>query len=150
MRIAIEACASVDHRGWLALRRALWPEGGDDLHRAEMAAFLADPARYAQFVAVDGQGEPAGFVEASIRHDYVNGTSGSPVAFLEGLYVAPSHRRRGIARALVERVARWGRARECSELASDTSIDNEASRAAHLALGFAETERVVCFAKALE
>jgi len=32
---------------------------------------------------------PIGFVEASLRSEYVNGTSTSPVAFLKGLYVVP-------------------------------------------------------------
>jgi len=41
------------------------------------------------------------FVEASTRVDYVNGTRSSPVAFLEGLYVAPKSRRE------IDRESRW-------------------------------------------
>lgn len=143
----IRACVSVDQPGWLALRRALWPEGAEEAHRGEMAAFLAQPWRYGQFVAYGAHGAPLGFAEASIRSDYVNGTESSPVAFLEGIYVAPAARGQGVARTLVAAVERWATARGCGELASDALLDNPASHAMHLALGFHETERVVYFRK---
>ena len=143
----IAACTSIAAPGWLELRQALWP-GTCEAHLAEMAAFLADPARYAQFVAHE-DGTPAGLAEAAVRTDYVNGTASSPVAFLEGLYVAPALRRRGVAAALVAEVVRWARARGCHELASDALLENTASHAAHRALGFEQTERVVFFRKRL-
>jgi aminoglycoside 6'-N-acetyltransferase I len=58
-----------------------------------MSSFIAKPERFAQFVAYANTREPVGLVEASIRTDYVNGTSSSPVAFLEGIYVIPEARR---------------------------------------------------------
>lgn len=45
--------------------------------------------------------------------------------------------------------ARWARACGCRELASDALLENQASHAAHRALGFVETERVVFFRKPL-
>ena len=144
----IERCTSVDAPGWLELRQALWPHASRDAHLAEMVAFCADPARYAHFVAYR-DGRPAGLAEAALRSDYVNGTQTSPVTFLEGLYVAPESRRQGVARTLVGEVARWARACGCRELASDALLDNTASHAAHRALGFEETERVVFFRRAL-
>lgn len=115
-----------------------------------MASFLAVPERYAQFVAAPAAGRPVGFAEASIRADHVNGTSSSPVGFLEGIYVVPGARRQGVATALVAAVARWAREAGCRELASDALLDNQASQAAHRALGFQETERVVYFRKSLD
>jgi aminoglycoside 6'-N-acetyltransferase I len=114
-----------------------------------MGSFLASPDRFAQFVAYSAPGEAVGLAEASMRIDYVNGTVSSPVAFLEGLYVVPPARRRGVAQSLVCVVSDWARSRGCSELASDTLLENEASQAVHRALGFEETERVVFFRKAL-
>lgn len=104
---------------------------------------------HAQFVAYARLGLAAGFVEASLRTDYVNGTSSSPVAFLEGLYVMPEHRRQGLASALVAAVEAWADSLGCQEFASDAAIDDELSHAVHKALGFRETERVVFFRKAL-
>jgi GNAT superfamily N-acetyltransferase len=138
---------SADDRDWLALRRALWP---GDQEAAELAAMAEDLARgFHVRLALAEDGAAIGFVEGSLRRDYVNGTSSSPVAFLEGLYVVPQQRRRGIARALVESVAQWARRAGCSELASDALLDNAMSHAAHRALGLEETERVVCFRRAL-
>jgi aminoglycoside 6'-N-acetyltransferase I len=145
----IEACRSPDHRGWLQLRQALWPHDDVDAHRAEMARFCAAPERFAQFIAYAQGGEPQGFVEAALRTDYVNGTDSSPVAFVEGIYVAAAWRGRGIARLLMAEVEAWARRKGCSELASDALLDNAASHAMHRALGFEETQRVVFFRKTL-
>ncbi len=135
---------------WLRLRTALWPDGDAAEHIEEMASQVADPQRYAQFMARTAQGDALGFAEASLRHDYVPGTEHSPVAFLEGLYVEPQARRSGVARALVAAVRAWAVARGCRELASDTQQDNWLSQRVHQRLGFAETERIVCFCQALD
>lgn len=145
----IEPCASVDQPGWLEGRMALWPGEEASAHRHDMASYLAAPERYCQFVAYDDGGAAMGFAEASVRSDYVNGTESSPVAFLEGIYVAPAYRRRGVAGHLVAMVERWARDRGFSELASDALLDNDESHAMHGALGFEETERVVYFRKVL-
>jgi aminoglycoside 6'-N-acetyltransferase I len=145
----IKSCASIEQPGWLPLRKALWPQGSDAEHLNEMAEFLAHPERFVQFVAYAEQGQPIGFVEAALRHDYVNGTESSPVAFLEGLYVDPAHRRRGVARSLVAAVTEWAIKHGCKEFASDAALDNELSHRMHKSLGFMETERVVYFRKVL-
>ena len=147
MSVTLTAPEGSDDRAWLALRSALWPGGPE----AEQASAMADALARGHYVrlAVSSGGSPVGFVEASKRADYVNGTSSSPVAFLEGLYVVPEARRQGIARALVESVAEWAVRQGCSELASDSLLDNTAAHAAHRALGFEETERVVAFRKRL-
>ena len=147
---AIEPCASIDQPGWLAMREALWPFSTAPEHRADAARMLAQPERFGQFVAYSAAREPIGFVEASVRSDYVNGTETSPVAFLEGIYVAPAARRQGVARALCDAVVAWARSRGLRELASDALLDNADSHAMHAALGFAETERVVYFRRPLE
>lgn len=71
------------------------------------------------------------------------------MAFLEGLYVQPASRGQGIARQLVAGVQQLAEEMDCTELASDALLDNQASHAMHEALGFAETERVVYFLKRL-
>ncbi len=101
-------------------------------------------------LAIDSNNAVVGFAEAGLRVDPVNGTDGSPVGFLEGLYVVPTWRRQGIGRALVQAVEQWTRSRGCFELASDALLDNRESHAAHAAYGFKETERVVYFNKRLD
>ena len=133
--------------GWLALRLALWPDVSEAEHLCGMADALA--RRHYVRLALNADGSAVGFVEASKRVDYVNGTSSSPVAFLEGIYVAPGFRRRGAARALVNSVVNWASAEGCLELASDSLLGNIAAHAVHCALGFEETERVVYFCRRL-
>jgi aminoglycoside 6'-N-acetyltransferase I len=148
-KTVIERCSSLDQPGWLELRLALWPDATADEHRGYMAISLAQPERYLQLMMYDERRQPLGFIEGSIRSDYVNGTGSSPVGFIEGVYVVPSRRRKGVARQLYAAIADWAKARGCRELASDALIDNEVSQRAHRALGFRETERVVYFTKAL-
>lgn len=144
----IKRCSLLDHNGWLPLRVALWPDSVSD-NEDEKQSMLSAPERYLVLIFVDEDGSTLGFAEASLRSDYVNGTSSSPVAFLEGLYVQPASRSQGIARKLVAGVQMWAEEMGCTELASDASLDNQPSHAMHQALGFAETERVVYFLKPL-
>jgi aminoglycoside 6'-N-acetyltransferase I len=123
-----------------ALRTALWP--GSSLK--DLADAVAAQPDYLVLVALEG-GETAGFAEVSLRRGDANGSDGPPVAFLEGICVDPAHRRKGIARALVGKALDWGRERGVSEFASEALLANNASHAFHRAIGFAETERVVCF-----
>ena len=148
-KTVIERCASLDQPGWLDLRLALWSDATADEHRGYMAIALAQPERFLQLMIYDEQRQPVGFIEGSLRSDYVNGTESSPVGFVEGVYVVPSWRRKGIARQLFAAIGDWAKARGCRELASDALIDNEASQRAHRALGFRETERVVYFTRVL-
>ena len=114
-----------------------------------MASFLAERKRYAQYMQYDDAGAPLGFIEISIRSDYVNGAESSPVAFLEGIFVVPEARRSGVAQRLVAEAEHWAKFMGCKEFASDAPLDNSTSHAMHAALGFTETERVVFFKKAL-
>jgi aminoglycoside 6'-N-acetyltransferase I len=138
------------HRSsWLRLRRALWPDLPGEEHAVDMIEIVGEPRRYAAFLAFPPNGQCVAFAEAAIRHDYVNGCESTPVAFLEGIFVEPAHRRKGIARALCAAAEDWAVLQGCSELASDADIANTTSHMMHRALGFTETERVVFFRKSL-
>ena len=145
----IERCTSVEQLGWLELRQALWTDCATEVQLLEMAEHVAIPQRFADFVAYSDWGKPVGLAEAAMRTDYVNGTTSTPVAFLEGIYVLPESRRQGVAASLVAAVCGWARECGCDELASDAALENPLSHAVHRALGFEETERVVFFRKRL-
>jgi aminoglycoside 6'-N-acetyltransferase I len=147
--LTIERCNSTQQTGWLDLRHALWPDCPPSDHSKDMAATVAAPTAKAAFIAYDKLGHPQGFVEAALRHDHVNGTTTSPVAFLEGVYVAVEYRRQGIARQLVSTAEEWALSVGCTEFASDALLENAQSHAMHAALGFQETERVIYFKKVL-
>ncbi|UIJ46256.1 GNAT family N-acetyltransferase [Sphingomonas cannabina] len=146
----IRKAAAADIDDWAALRAELWPEASADEHRQELAeTSFDDDDRAVCFLAVDAAGAILAFAEASLRTDYVNGCETSPVAFLEGIYVRPRHRRTGLGQALSAAVEQWARATGCTELASDALLENTASHRFHGAIGFEETERVVYFRKQL-
>ena len=144
--VDIRRALASDWPAWAQLRRALWADCETDL--AELQHMLEEDG--GTVLLAFAQGQPVGLAEASLRHDYVNGTSRSPVGFLEGWQVIESQRGRGIGRALVAEVAHWARAQGCSELASDTALDNAQAQAAHKASGFVETERVVYYCMGLD
>jgi aminoglycoside 6'-N-acetyltransferase I len=137
---------------WASLRHELWPGTSPGEHAREAEHLLHGPDYLVLLAFAADEADAAGFAEASIRRSYVNGCDtmpGDPVAFLEGIYVKLAYRRRGIARALCERVADWARLQGVTEFASDALIGNHDSHALHRALGFAETERVVFFRRIL-
>lgn len=137
-----------DLAAWGRLRLRLWPEIPPDELAGEQAAVLAEPDRFVVFLCEE-DGIASGFAEASLRHDYVNGCETSPAAFLEGIFVVPEGRRRGIAGRLLSAVEDWAREKGVRELASNADLSNKVSHAMHRKLGFEETERVVCFRKGL-
>jgi aminoglycoside 6'-N-acetyltransferase I len=147
--VRIAPASAEDAGAWLELRLALWPGERREEFATEIASLLVDPGDMVNLIAHSDTGEAIGFAEADLRRDYVEGCKTSPVAFLEGIYVAPAHRRQGVAAALVRAVEDWGRQNGCIEFASDAVIDNLDSQAMHRAIGFTETVRVVYFRKEL-
>jgi len=89
--------------------------------------------------------KPAAFLSLSLRSDYVEGTKSRLTGYIEGLYVRPEFRRKGIAEKFVKYAKEWSEGFGCTELASDCTIDNEASQAFHKYMGFTETNRIVCY-----
>jgi aminoglycoside 6'-N-acetyltransferase I len=116
----VRAASPRDAAGWSSLRSLLWQHVSEDDHNSETQRLLAGPHRYANFIAFSCENSPIGFVEAALRHDYVNGCKTSPVLFLEGIYVVPAARRVGVARALCSAAGQWGSAHGCTEFASDS------------------------------
>ena len=132
---------------WLKLRKEFWPSCPEEEHAHDGEDLVSNP-RKAAFVLCNDEGEAAAFVELALRK-FVNGCSTSPVAFVEGIFVAPQERRHGWARQLLLVAEDWARSKGCSELASDVLLDNEVSHALHMGCGFEETERVVYFRKSV-
>lgn len=93
--------------------------------------------------------QAVGFAQCQLRHDYVEGTSSSPVGYLEGIFVNEKFRHQGIASALLNACEKWASENQCTEFASDCELTNETSLKFHLALKFEEANRIICFRKKL-
>lgn len=140
--------ATVEDIGTLAaLAAKLWP-GHRPEELAEDFAGLAASENAACFLAWE-EDRAAGFAQCQLRHDYVEGTKTSPVGYLEGVYVEAAFRRNGCAGRLLAACEAWARERGCAEFASDCELDNADSLRFHLAVGFDEANRVICFRKDL-
>lgn len=129
----------------LAVR--LWPEHTVEELEAAFCELLADE-ECAVFLA-EQDGEAVGFAQCQLRHDYVEGTETSPVGYLEGVYVSEPFRHKRIASALLNACEDWARGMGCTEFASDCELANTDSLRFHLAAGFTEANRIICFTKKL-
>jgi aminoglycoside 6'-N-acetyltransferase I len=100
------------------------------------------------FVSPRGEGGLCGFIEAAIR-PFAEGCRTQPVGYIEGWYVDPDSRWRGIGRSLVTAAENWARSKGCKEIASDAEVSNLDSEEAHRRLGYVEVSRLVHFKKDL-
>lgn len=125
----------------------LWPDHSREEMGSEMAPLLV--ATEAAVFGWQEEGHWEAFAQCQLRHDYVEGCETSPVGYLEGIYVREPLRGRGVARALLAACQAWAKARGCAEFASDCELSNEDSLRFHLAAGFQEAGRIICFTKRL-
>jgi aminoglycoside 6'-N-acetyltransferase I len=132
---------------------SLWPEGSAAEHAGEAETLIASgrcgTLAGAILVARNADGEPEGFLQVGLRSHADGCDVAQPVGFVEGWFVRPEARRRGIGRALLRAGEDWARARGCVEMGSDALIDNLPSCDAHRALGFEVVDRCVHFRKRL-
>jgi aminoglycoside 6'-N-acetyltransferase I len=91
--------------------------------------------------------EIIGFIFLSIRTEYVEGSSISPVGYIEGIYVREKFRKKGIGRRLYEKAKLWLQSKGIQEIGSDTEIDNQTSILFHKRLGFEEASQNIHFIK---
>ncbi|WP_026508493.1 aminoglycoside 6'-N-acetyltransferase [Butyrivibrio sp. MC2013] len=91
--------------------------------------------------------KPIGFAQCQLRYDYVEGTESSPVGYLEGILIVDRYRKKGYAAELLAECEKWAKEKGCTEFASDCELANEESLKFHMALGFEEANRIICFRK---
>jgi aminoglycoside 6'-N-acetyltransferase I len=129
------------------MRIALWPSLSASENARECEELVSQNDRFSIFVSEEGE-RLTGFIEVGLRL-YAEGCETSPVGYIEGWYVAPEHRKTGTGRELVKVAEDWARSQGCSEMASDSILENVEGQQAHIRLGYTEVERQVCFRKSL-
>ena len=106
--------------------RETWEDAWADLskHVADGLAFVSER-----------DGRIKGFVFATVPRETPD------LGHVTDLYVEPPARRRGVARALIERITDALEARGVAHIGLDVRVDNSAARAFYDRLGFVEEER---------
>jgi len=148
VELTIRPVEEKDFVQWLRLRKLLWDQLSEQEHREEMQGIYENPETQLVLVAELENGRIVGFLEASIR-PFAEDCSTDHVGYLEGWFVEPGFRKKGIGRALVEEAEEWARSRGCTEMASDSEIGNELSIIVHSRLGYTQTSCLIHWKKEL-
>ena len=146
MEITLRRVMQEDKAEWFRMRKGIWPDVPDNYMTFDMDRLLANVDYFVIF-ACDGD-RPIGLTEAGIR-EYGEGCETSPVGYLEGWFVQEEYRGKRIAGLMTQAAENWMREKGCTEVASDTWLDNEPSIRAHVNMGYHEVERLVHFVKQL-
>lgn len=144
----IQLVQQKDRQEWLRLRCALWPDHKADELAKDIPEMLRRMDAEPVFVARMQDGGLCGMIEAGTR-PHAPGCSTEQIGYIEGWYVDPEYRRRGVGRALVEAVESWAREKGCTEMASDTTDRYPLSPAAHQCLGYQPVKHVIHYRKSL-
>jgi aminoglycoside 6'-N-acetyltransferase I len=123
----------------------LWPESNFEEELASWKKIITNSDNYCALAKSSTQ--YAGFIHIAIRNDYVEGADSGKTAYLEGIFVNPEYRSKGIASLLFLHGEQWAKSNGLKQLASDTEIINEISQWFHKKIGFDEVNRIVCYLK---
>ncbi len=139
-----------DFDALLKLLVALWPKESTRDHGRQIRSILNGKPRstlpLTMFVA-EQDDALVGFVEVGLR-SHANGCDPvRAVGFIEGWFVVPLHRRKGVGRKLFAAAEKWCRSHGCREMASDTWAGHRLSVNAHRGLGYAVEGTFVNFRK---
>jgi len=144
MEITVCRITPEDKAEWFNMRKGIWPDAPDEYLSFDLDDILASDNDAVFFAFSDGS--LAGMIEARIR-EYGEGCETSPVGYIEGWFVREHFRGKGVAGALAQAAENWAREKGCTEMASDTWLDNSASIRVHEKLGYFEAERLIHFVK---
>ena len=131
---------------------SLWPGATIEEHSQKVKALLsarAHGALPAEIFLAEVEARLIGFVEVDLRSHADGCDPKHPTGYIEGWYVDPTFRRKRIGAQLISAAEDWARSHGCTEMASDTWVDNLESQSAHQALGFEVVDRCVHYRKSL-
>ena len=128
-----------------AVRRYYAEDGlafDEALVRPALAQLLAEPALGQAFFLVDEAGVRAGYVVFTFGFDH---EAGEPLATVTDLFVEPTHRRQGYARAALQFVAETCRGLGVRRLELQVETHNAPGQALYRSFGFREQPRIAMF-----
>ncbi|MQR96282.1 aminoglycoside 6'-N-acetyltransferase [Fictibacillus phosphorivorans] len=127
---------------------ALWPDNEANELRREFKELITSEKNKVLLYFMHAK--PIAFIHISVRSDYVEGSHNSPTGFIEGVYVEPEYRKKGISKKLIEVGERWLRTKDCTQIGSDIELSNNTSYQFHKSVGFKEVNRLIAFIKNID
>lgn len=144
--VTIREMTVSDRDSWADMYSNLYTESSRIGMLLEIDRILNSPVR-AGYCA-EFRDRKIGFAEYNVR-EFANGCVSKPVPFMEGIWVDPEFRERGVASLLFSHLELVAKAAGYTEIGSDVLTENQISIDVHRQFGFEETERVIYFRKGL-
>ncbi|MDJ0618822.1 MAG: GNAT family N-acetyltransferase [Calothrix sp. MO_192.B10] len=132
---------------WKQMRQTLYTGLESEFHEQEMQ-WIFNSVDKACFILLSDSDKVMGFLEVSLRN-LVDGCLGSPVGYIEGIYLQPQYRGLGYGWQIIDYAAEWFRTQGCQDMATDAELDNIDAQQFYQNIGFQETYRIVEFKKSL-
>lgn len=142
----IQKIKKEDFDAWLKMGLLLWPKHSTDELKKEFQDILKSKIEET-FICKEDKCNYAGFINISLRYEYVPGAKSSPVGYVEGIFVKEQYRKKGIAKKLIDAGEEWAKSKHCKEMGSDVELHNKLSQVFHKKLGFKEDDILVHFIK---
>jgi GNAT superfamily N-acetyltransferase len=147
MKEQIKKAIHQDLEELVVMAKDLWPDYSPEELRVTFAEILSQDKFHILLYLIAEKS--IAFIYLSIRVDYVEGSDQSPTGYVEGIYVKPAYRKKGIAQKLVEAGEQWVKQKGCKQIGSDILLHNQLSYNFHLHCGFREAARLIAFIKDL-
>ena len=125
------------------LASALWPNTEKDLIKKDFVYTIGHLSHRVLLAKLDE--EYIGFIHMSIRSGFVEGANTTPVGYVEGIYVKPDFRRKGVAKELYHAGLKWLKSKKCTEIGADIDINNDLCPDFYTGMGFKEVNRIISY-----
>ncbi len=124
-----------------SLVRKLWTDIKEkDLNKIIQDHYLSKEMIFL-FISIKDD-KAVGFVNTSIRNDYVEGCDSLGVGYIEGIYVCEPFRRNQIAYKLIQESIKYFKQLGLNQIGSDTEVENVMSQIFHKSIGFKEVSTI--------
>ena len=125
------------------LALALWPNNEKDLIKSDLVYIIGHLNNRVLLAKSDE--EYIGFIHMSIRSGFVEGADTTPVGYIEGVYVKPDYRRKGVAKELYHAGLEWLKSEKCSQIGADIGINDNMCPDFYIGMGYKEANRIICY-----
>ncbi|RJQ70305.1 MAG: GNAT family N-acetyltransferase [Desulfobacteraceae bacterium] len=126
---------------WMQFRSKIYPLISHEYDLKEIENIFVSELWHCWFIEREDNIR-IGLVELSLRN-IVDGCLGSPIPYLEGLYLDEEERSKGRGSEVIEMIKRWCQSNGYSELATDVELTNIRAQKFYEKLGFEQVDRVV-------